>query len=98
MRILDNHIMNLEDKILDAGKYVQTATESLVNEGVIKFNDGTVITDPVEKADDIIKTAQEIKEMAIQYRTLNDLDNDIYSQNKKAVESDLTTTPDTDND
>lgn len=85
MSVLDNHIMDLEKKIVDAGEYIEAVTEGMVNEGTIKYSDGTVITDPVEKADEIIKVASEIKEMAIKYRALTDVDNDIYDQNKKAV-------------
>lgn len=85
MSVLDNHIMDLEKKIVNAGEYIEATAEGMVNEGTIKYSDGTVITDPVEKADEIIKVANEIKKMAIQYRALTDVDNDIDDQNKKAV-------------
>ena len=44
-------------------------------------------TDPVEKAYDIIKTAHDIKKMAIQYQALTKLEDKIFEQNKKAVDS-----------
>ncbi|NMV53744.1 hypothetical protein FOL88_01875 [Lactobacillus reuteri] len=89
---LENEIIAVQDKIINAGKYVAAVCEGIPGEGTITYNDGVVITDPVEKADDIIKTAHEIKKMAIQYQALTELDN------KKTVDSVTTSTPDTNND
>ena len=95
---LENEIIAIQDKIINAGKYVAAVCEGIPNEGTITYEDGVVITDPVEKADDIIKTAHDIKKMAIQYQALTKLEDKIFEQNKKAVDSDQTTTPGTDND
>lgn len=83
---LENEIIKLSDKLISAGKYVEAVCEGIPDEGTITFDDGVVITDPVEKADDIIKTAHEIKKMAIQYQALTKLEDKVF-QNKKAVNS-----------
>ena len=44
------------------------------------------MTKTVEKADDILNTAREIKKMAIQYQALTKLEDKVF-QNKKAVNS-----------
>lgn len=86
---LENEIIAVQDKIINAGKYIAAACEGIPGEGTITYDDGVVITDPVEKADDIIKTAHEIKKMAIQYQALINLEdkieNSILGQNKKAT-------------
>lgn len=84
---LENEIITVQDKIINAGKYVAAACEGIPGEGTITYDDGVVITDPVEKADDIIKTAHEIKKMAIQYQALLNLEAKVSRQNKKAVDS-----------
>lgn len=83
---LENEIIKLSDKLISAGKYVEAVCEGIPDEGTITFDDGVVITDPVEKADDIIKTAHEIKKMAIQYQALTKLEDKVIGQNKKAVD------------
>ena len=83
---LEDEIITVQDKIIKAGKYVEAVCEGIPDEGTITFDDGVVITDPVKKADDIIKTAHEIKKMAIQYQALTKLEDKVY-QNKKAVNS-----------
>lgn len=83
---LEDEIITVQDKIIKAGKYVAAVCEGIPDEGTITFDDGVVITDPVEKADDIIKTAHEIKKMAIQYQALTKLEDKVF-QNKKAVNS-----------
>ena len=95
---LENEIIAIQDKIINAGKYIAAVCEGIPNEGTITYEDGVVITDPVEKADDIIKTAHDIKKMAIQYQALTKLEDKIFEQNKKAADSDQTTTLGTDND
>lgn len=86
---LENEIIAVQDKIINAGKYVAAACEGIPGEGTVTFDDSLVITDPVEKADDIIKTAHEIKKLAIQYQALINLEdkieNSILGQNKKAT-------------
>jgi hypothetical protein len=84
---LENEIIAVQDKIINAGKYVAAVCEGIPNEGTITYEDGVVITDPVKKADDLIKTAHEIKKMAIQYQALTKLEDKIFEQNKKAVDS-----------
>ena len=84
---LENEIFTVQDKIINAGKYVAAACEGIPGEGTITYDDGVVITDPVEKADDIINTAHEIKKMAIQYQALTKLEDKVIGQNKKAVDS-----------
>lgn len=86
-RKLENEIISLQDKIINAGKYIAAVCEGIPNEGTITYEDGVVITDPVEKADDIINTAHEIKKMAIQYQALTKLEDKVIDQNKKAVDS-----------
>lgn len=83
---LENEIIAIQDKIINAGKYVAAVCEGIPNEGTITYEDGVVITDPVEKADDIIKTAHEIKGLAIKYQALTMLEDKVF-QNKKAVGS-----------
>lgn len=83
---LEDEIITVQDKIIKAGKYVAAVCEGIPDEGTITFDDGVVITDPVEKADDIIKTAHEIKKMAIQYQALTKLEDKMF-ENKKAVNS-----------
>ncbi|MCD7123939.1 hypothetical protein CBF86_06820 [Limosilactobacillus reuteri] len=83
-RKLENEIISLQDKLIAAGKYVKAVCEGIPDEGTITFDDGVVITDPVEKADDIIKTAHEIKKMAIQYQALTKLEDKMF-ENKKAT-------------
>lgn len=84
---LENEIIAVQDNIINAGKYIAAACEGIPGEGTITYDDGVVITDPVEKADDIIKTAHEIKKMAIQYQALLNLEAKVSRQNKKAVDS-----------
>lgn len=84
---LEDEIITVQDKIIKAGKYVEAVCEGIPDEGTITFDDGAVITDPVEKADDILNTAREIKKMAIQYQALTKLEDKIFEQNKKAVDS-----------
>lgn len=84
---LENEIIAVQDKIINAGKYIAAACEGIPGEGTIAYDDGVVITDPVEKADEIIKTAHEIKELAIEYQALTKLEDKIFEQNKKAVDS-----------
>ena len=94
---LEDEIITVQDKIIKAGKYVAAVCEGIPGEGTITFDDGVVITDPVEKADDILNTAREIKKMAIQYQALTKLEDKVF-QNKKAVNSVQDSTQDTDND
>ena len=93
-RKLENEIFTVQDKIINAGKYIAAACEGIPNEGTITYEDGVVITDPVEKADDIINTAHEIKKMAIQYQALTKLEDKVIGQNKKAVDSEDSLTTD----
>lgn len=81
---LENEIIAVQDKIINAGKYVAAVCEGIPDEGTITFDDGLVITDPVEKADDIIKTAHDIKELAIKYQALTKLEGKVF-QNKIAI-------------
>lgn len=80
---LENELTTLEGKIISAGQYIDATCEGIPNEGTITYEDGVVITDPVEKADDIINTAHEIKKMAIQYQALTKLEDKVF-QNKKS--------------
>ena len=83
---LEDEIITVQDKIIKDGKYVAAVCEGIPGEGTITFDDGVVITDPVEKVDDILNTAREIKKMAIQYQDLTKLEDKVF-QNKKAVDS-----------
>lgn len=91
---LEDEIITVQDKIIKAGKYVEAVCEGIPGEGTVTFDDGLVITDPVEKADDIIKMAHEIKKMAIQYQALTKLEDKVIGQNKKAVGSEDSLTTD----
>ena len=88
---LEKALVSIEDKIISAGQYIDATCEGIPGEGVVTYEDGMVITDPVGKADEIIKTAHEIKKLAIQYQALINLEdkieNSILGQNKKAVDS-----------
>lgn len=77
---LEDEIITVQDKIINAGKYVAAACEGIPDEGTITFDDGVVITDPVEKADDILNTAREIKKMAIQYQALTKLEDKVFQK------------------
>lgn len=85
---LNNEMMRIEGKILRAGQYISSVAESIPGEGIVKYSNGLVIDDPVAKADEIIKTAHEIKAAAIQYQALINLDDKIYNAKEKAVNSD----------
>ncbi|MDM8244691.1 hypothetical protein [Limosilactobacillus vaginalis] len=84
---LENEIIAIQDKIINAGKYIAAVCEGIPGEGIVTYDDGLVITDPVGKADEIIKTANEIKKLAIQYQALTKLEDKVIGQNKKAVDS-----------
>lgn len=92
---LEDEIIAIQDKITSAGKYMAAVAEGITDESsTIVFDSGNVATDPVEKADDIIKTAHDIKKMAIQYQALTKLEDKIFEQNKKAVDSEDSLTTD----
>lgn len=77
----------LKGAILNGGDLIQSIIQSMFDDGIQTTADGLTITDPVEKADQIIKTANEIKKMAIQYQALTKLEDKVIGQNKKAVDS-----------
>ena len=82
---LEKALVSMEDKIISAGQYIDATCEGIPGEGIVAYDDGLVITDPVGKADEIIKTANEIKKLAIQYQALLNLEAKISRQNKKAT-------------
>lgn len=82
MTKLDDKIFTLQDKITDAGNYIAAVCEGITNEGMIRLDNNSIIDDPIKMADDVIKTAHEVKEMTIQYQDLTELDN------KKATNGD----------
>ena len=82
---LEKALVSMEDKILNAGEFISATCEGIPGEGIVTYDDGLVITDPVGKADEIIKTANEIKKLAIQYQALLNLEAKISRQNKKAT-------------
>lgn len=82
---LEKALVSIEDKIISAGQYIDATCEGIPGEGIVAYDDGVVITDPVGKADEIIKTANEIKKLAIQYQALLVLEGKIVGQNKKAT-------------
>lgn len=82
---LEKALVSMEDKIISAGQYIDATCEGIPGEGIVAYDDGVVITDPVGKADEIIKTANEIKKLAIQYQALLNLEAKISRQNKKAT-------------
>mgnify|MGYP001625062097 CR=1 FL=1 len=84
-KVLSTKIMELEDKIVSSGKYINAITEDCFNG--IKVIDGKEISQtPTEQATEIVEVAKEVQKMAIQYELLIDLDNQI-EHNKKAVNS-----------
>ena len=86
-RLLEHELDSLAGKIISAGQYIDVTCEGIPGEGIVTYNDGLVLTDPVGKADEIIKTANEIKKLAIQYQALLNLEAKVSRQNKKAVDS-----------
>lgn len=84
-RLLEHELDSLAGKIISAGQYIDVTCEGIPGEGIVTYNDGLVLTDPVGKADEIIKTANEIKKLAIQYQALLNLEAKISRQNKKAT-------------
>ena len=95
-KVLSTKIMELEDKIVSSGKYINAITEDCFSG--IKVIDGKEVSQtPTEQATEIVEVAKEVQKMAIQYELLIDLDNQIVHK-KKAAESEPTTTPDTIND
>ncbi|MGM9908686.1 MAG: hypothetical protein ACI31O_02475 [Limosilactobacillus vaginalis] len=96
-KILSQKIIDIEDQIINAGGYINSITEDCF-EGTITDGNGRLIADdPISSANEIVKVAKEIKELAIQYKTLTNLESKIMDT-KKAAESEPTTTPDTIND
>ncbi|NMV51827.1 hypothetical protein FOL85_01540 [Lactobacillus reuteri] len=93
-RQLENELVSMENKILNAGEFISATCEGIPDEGVVTYDDGLVLTDPVSKADEIIKTANEIKKMTIQYQALTKLEDKVIGQNKKAVGSEDSLTTD----
>lgn len=91
---LQEEISKYEGKIIQAGKYISAVAEGIPDGGIVKYPDGLVIDDPIAKADEIIKTAHEIKKMAAQYQALITLDDKIYAAKEKAVNSDKSLTTD----
>lgn len=85
---LQEEISKYEGKIIQAGKYISAVAEGIPGEGIVKYSDGLVIDDPIAKADEIIKTAHEIKKMSTQYQALITLDDKIYTAKEKAINSD----------
>ena len=83
-RQLSKEIVSLSMKIINAGRYINGVCEGIPEEGIITYDDVVVINDPVEKADDIIKTAHDIKELAIKYQALTKLEGKVF-QNKIAI-------------
>lgn len=85
---LEREIIDLQNKITSAGKYMAAVAEGITDESsTIVFDNGNVATAPVEKANDIIEVAHDIKKMAIQYQALAKLEDNVFGQNKKAVDS-----------
>lgn len=84
-RLLEHELDSLAGQIISAGQYIDATCEGIPGEGIVTYDDGLVITDPVGKADEIIKTANEIKKLAIQYQALLNLEAKISRQNKKAT-------------
>lgn len=80
--LLSKKIIKLEDDIINSGRYISAVTEDSFG-GFIKKPDGTIIADdPIAFADEVMETAKKIKKYAIEFKTLTDLENDIY--NKKS--------------
>ena len=82
---LEKELVSIEGKILSAGEFISATCEGIPDEGVITYDDGLVLTDPVGKADEILKTAHEIKKLALQYQALLNLEAKVSKQNKKAT-------------
>lgn len=85
MTTLDNEISKTADQIVDGGKYISAVCENIANGDMIKCDDGSVITYPINMADEIIKAAHQIKETAIKYQALIDKHTLIDLDNKKAI-------------
>lgn len=95
-KIIIARTIQLEQRIVGAGKYINAITEDCFNG--IKMVDGKEVDQsPTEQAAEILEVAKEIQEMAIQYELLTGLDEQI-ERRKKAVDSDQDPTQDTIND
>lgn len=82
---LEKALVSIEDKIISAGQYIDATCEGIPGEGIVAYDDGVVITDPVGKADEIIRVAKDVKKLATQYQALLILEDKIVRQNKKAT-------------
>lgn len=85
--LLDKKIMKLNDHIADNGKFIAKVAEGIIDEDTtVTFGDSSeVINDPIGKANEIVNTAQEIKELTIQCKALCDLEDDLFDGNKKVI-------------
>lgn len=93
--IIDQKISDLENKISNAGKFINAITEDCFQGPLI--DGGHYVSLPTEQADEIIEQAHMIKRWAIQYELITKLFDDV-EDNKKAADSDPNANPDTDND
>ena len=84
-RLLEHELDSLAGKIISAGQYIDATCEGIPGEGIVAYDDGVVITDPVGKADEIIRVAKDNKKLATQYQALLVLEDKIIEQNKKAT-------------
>ncbi len=84
-RLLEHELDSLAGQIISAGQYIDVTCEGIPGEGIVSYNDGVVITDPVGKADEIIRVAKDVKKLATQYQALLVLKDKIVGQNKKAT-------------
>lgn len=82
---LEKVLVSMEDKIINAGEFISATCEGIPGEGIVTYDDGLVLTDPVGKADEIIRVAKGIKKLATQYQALLVLKEKIVGQNKKAT-------------
>lgn len=95
-KIITARIIQLEQRIVGAGKYINAITEDCFNG--IKVVDGKEVDQsPTEQAAEVVEVAKQIQEMAIQYELLTGLDEQI-ERRKKAVGSVQDPTQDTIND
>lgn len=93
-KVIDQKISDLEGKISNAGKFINSITEDCFQGPLI--DGGHYVSSPTDQADEIIEQAHMIKRWAIQYELITKLFDDV-EDNKKAADSENANS-DTDND
>ena len=73
-KIVESKIIELEDKAAAGGAFINSITEDAFQGPVYDHSGKAIASTPTELADQILEIAKEIKQYAIQYETLTDLE------------------------